>query len=80
MHWTQKPENKARLKKMRRKSARLKKNFHLRTPNEPQEDAHTAYAFGYTQAWLQTYSERLGIAQSALTIRVGKLLQSASRR
>lgn len=85
LHWTQRPENRARVVALAKKR-HAKRPMTSRSPKRETPDAtdlhaeETAYAFGFTQSWLYAYAERTGIARQTLAYRVGKLLQAAPGR
>ncbi len=84
IHWTNRPENKAKLKKMLRAAAvtRAKKNAAQSTPATETgiPDDTFAYALGHVECWLDTYAKSAGVPAAALTARLGKVLQSKASR
>lgn len=84
-HWTQLPENKAKLRKQLAKAARTKAKGR-KTSGEPsdsqkeQDAAVHAYAFGHVEAWLEVYARSHGLSPSALTHRVARLLLRSAGR
>jgi hypothetical protein len=63
------------LKREARHASRIKKGS-----RKPATQAHIAYAFGYTDAWLSLYAKSVGIPQALLTSRVADLLHSQASR
>lgn len=91
-HWTQKPENKAKLAAMVKRSVKAKKTnrkngAHKQPKPKPQPKPHEnipeevfAYSLGYIECWLETFAKSAGVPSETLAARLGQVLHSKSRR
>jgi len=89
LHWTQRPENKAKLARLIRKMVKTKnrgkKNVTVKRSKEetPETDPHREdiiYAFARTEAWLEFYANSIELPKSFVTEQVAKLLLVQTRR
>lgn len=76
-HWTQTVEGKKRLKRMVKRSWKVRrmgvKKATKEIPSVSQES--TAYCFGHCEAFIQAHAERTNTPFQSLAAEVGKLLQ-----
>lgn len=89
-HWTQRPENKARLAKQARDTAKkraiTRRNGHKHDAKREQgqegeaTESQVAFAFGSTQTWLQQYARNIGVAEQPFTFQVADLLRRSAVR
>lgn len=86
-HWTQKPENKARVAAIARKRNRIrystkapkKARIHAQTSATFQHegtDAQVAFALGSITAWLTNYARSIDVPERDFTRRLGQILRS----
>jgi hypothetical protein len=87
LHWTQRPENKAKVQAMARRGSKTrnaakKKNGSQQKPKpETQNGINVefekafAYALGYVECWIENYSQSTAVPAEALASRLGKVLQ-----
>ena len=86
LHWTQKPENKARLRAMRKKSRKLAKNGEANGVGSANFEVTTEvqngvlYTFGRVEQLVQEYASSRGVSESLLAAGVADLLQRKARR
>ena len=87
LHWTQRPENKEKLKASHRKAVRSKKAARTVVSTPTTQTSVTtvpedtfAYALGFVECWIQTYASSAGVSSEALASRMGKVLQGKSSR
>jgi hypothetical protein len=90
LHWTQRPENKAKLAKVRRKAAKaLRKKAREVFPDESshsevsvqevQIQTASGYAFGKIDQVISDTAGQIGVPYSAVAERVWQLLRNKSR-
>ena len=88
LHWTQRPENRAKVQRMATRAGRASARRRTGRPTPPprQETTHDGieegtfgYALGWIECWLGTYASAAGVSQSALAARVGAVLHRKAR-
>jgi hypothetical protein len=88
VHWTKRPENAERVKKMVKKreaSRKRNKRAAAHTPTTEQANGTTisedvfAYALGWTECWITTYAASAGVPPEALAARMGEVLSVKNR-
>lgn len=95
VHWTKRPENKAKVAAMIAKGKRTSKKakttkhstIRRQTNDAParreiaiEETPVFAYALGHVEAWLETYAKSADISSETLASKLGKVLQLKARR
>lgn len=87
LHWTQRPENKAKVLAMAKRGRRTRKAQKRARTSIPHPETNAgdipqdtfAYALGYIECWLEAYAKSAGIPSEALAAKLGKVLQVKSR-
>lgn len=87
VHWTQRPENKEKIRKMREKANRTRKRHQQSTTHPSPRASHVAdiaqdtfaYALGHVECWIEIYAKSSGVSAESLAAKLGAVLSVKSR-
>jgi len=90
VHWTQRPENKAKLKAMLKRASKSRKSKksssstkvvkHGNARPEEVPEGTFQYALGYFECWIENFAQSSSVSATALASQLGKALSGKHRR
>lgn len=87
LHWTQRPENKTKVQRMLKKSAKARRSNKRKHKPETRNDApdftktrEFGYALGHVEAWIQSFAASVNRSYEDVAAPLGKALSIAARR